>query len=92
MDEKLEEKAEILAISSATGYEFPINYIPENMGIINNESDAMVVADNWMTENSVWYNGGILYSEKFRYIGCAVYYSPEGTEDGFHYFWYICLQ
>lgn len=92
MDEKLEEKAEILAISYATGFNFSLDYLPENIGIISNESDAKNVADNWMTSDSGCYKGDILYKEEFRYIGCAVYYSPEGDEDGFHYFWVICLQ
>lgn len=56
-------------------------------GIIN----AQEIVSDWITVNDYDHSKELLSSD-YAQMGGALYYLPNGNENGYHYFWVICMK
>lgn len=89
----LEQDAQMFARHFATGEgDIPIALYCVIGRQCNGAKNAQRAVSDWITGNDyVSSEADCILSEEHTRIGGALYYLPNGNEDGYHYFWVLCL-
>lgn len=89
----LEQDAQMFARHIATGegdIPFALYYVI--MRQCNGAKNAQRAVSDWITGNDyIPSEADYILNEGYTSIGGALYYLPNGNEDGYHYFWVLCL-
>lgn len=89
----LEQDAQMFARHFATGEgDIPIALYCVIGRQCNGAKNAQRAVSDWITGNDyVSSEADCILSEEHTRMGGALYYLPNGNEDGYHYFWVLCL-
>lgn len=92
-NDNLEYEAQYDAMHKATGEGTPrFGYFHTIARRCNGAKTAQEAVSDWMTGNDyIPSEADFLLNEGYTEVGGALYYLPNGDENGYHYFWVLCL-
>jgi uncharacterized protein YkwD len=93
LDSELEQLAQSLATNYANNEDiYEILLYPCINRRCNGAKNAEKAVSDWITGNDyISSEKDTLLSSDFTKIGGALYYMPDGDENGYHYFWIVCF-
>jgi len=93
-DSVLEQTAKYTATSFAEG----VAPISDSTCLLvgrqcSSATNAQEAVSDWIEGNKyIRSESNDLLDDKYTQIGGALYYLPNGSESGYHYFWIVCLR